>query len=77
MNDFDLAGSVISVETVVLKIPAAEWSGQLRINPRICQSFDEYFTHQITFLRIFYKVLDEYTYECIGRSFLVLKLVKL
>ena len=60
-----VAGQIINIETVTMKIPEMEWSDGLRINSKSCQCYDEYHTHQVAFLRIFYKIGPP-AYEVVG-----------
>ena len=60
------AGSILSIATVMFKVPEEEFCGEYRVDPERCFCFDEYFTHQISFLRVFYK-LGQPAYEVIGK----------
>ena len=61
-----ITGSISSVETVVFRIPELEWAEGYKINPHSCTCPDDYFTHQVAFVRIFYK-LSQPVFQIIGK----------
>ncbi|KAK2180702.1 hypothetical protein NP493_430g01000 [Ridgeia piscesae] len=65
LREFPLPGRVVGVDTVTIKLAPEDCSGQIEVDPLETMCMDEYNTHQLSFIRLFY-VKDRPRFETIG-----------
>lgn len=67
MNYCCIAGNILSIQTVTFKIPELDWLDGYRINPKQCSCPDDFFTHTMSFIRVFYKFAQP-AFQIIGTN---------